>query len=118
MNLEQIETQRAESLLPSTSKSVNAQIPSRPDSQVQAPSSKVSSQVSDSQDISPEILAPELNQTQIPVSEQKRGAPYLEQITGLVPTPDDKFWGGLDSSLIKRVCFGMCTLISNTLSFI
>ena len=55
-----------------------------------------------SQDASLENLSPEMNQNPIQStsSEQKRGAPYLDQITGLVPTVDDKFYAF--QALLKR----------------
>ena len=55
-----------------------------------------------SQDASLENVSSEINQNPIQSTstEQKRGAPYLYQITGLVPTADDKFYAF--QALLKR----------------
>jgi general secretion pathway protein A len=96
----QLNTAGLESDLFESTKSSSEAIASQSDIKVQEPISKVIPKISDSQDAFTQISAAEPSQVQNQASEQTRGAPYLEQITGLVPTADDKFYAF--QALLKR----------------
>tara|TARA_R110001592_G_scaffold360979_2_gene670508 strand:- start:1203 stop:2981 length:1779 start_codon:yes stop_codon:yes gene_type:complete len=68
------------------------QVVNQSDLGVQVQYSKLGSQMINSQDAFTQVSMSEPNQVQDDTSKQKSGAPYLEQITGLVPTSDDKFY--------------------------
>ncbi|MFT6030772.1 MAG: general secretion pathway protein A [Oleiphilaceae bacterium] len=92
----QLNAGQLEAGLSDTSKPVSEEIANQPIIEVQAPISQVIPSISDSEDDFSQTSVAELSPVQKPVQsqepEQKRGAPFLEQITGLVPTADDKFY--------------------------